>query len=96
MLIVEQNATRLLAVADRAYVLRTGEIATQGTASSLLARADLFDTFVGRSGGSSGSHGSRGAGGSHGSGGADGSSGSHGSSGADGSSGSGPSDAPLR
>ena len=87
MLIVEQNATRLLAVADRAYVLRTGEIATQGTASSLLERADLFDTFVGRSDGSRGSHGSSGA---------DGSSGSHGSSGADGSSGSGPSDAPQR
>ncbi len=50
MLVVEQNATRLLEVADRAYVLRTGEIAAEGPASELLAREDLFDTFVGVSG----------------------------------------------
>ena len=50
MLVVEQNATRLLEVADRAYVLRTGEIAAEGPASELLAREDLFDTFVGASG----------------------------------------------
>jgi len=47
MLVVEQNATRLLEVADRAYVLRTGEIAAEGAASDLLTREDLFDTFVG-------------------------------------------------
>ena len=47
MLVVEQNATRLLEVADRAYVLRTGEIAAEGAASDLLGREDLFDTFVG-------------------------------------------------
>ena len=47
MLVVEQNATRLLEVADRAYVLRTGEVAAEGPASELLARDDLFDTFVG-------------------------------------------------
>ena len=51
MLVVEQNATRLLEVADRAYVLRTGEIAAEGAAAELLAREDLFDTFVGVSGG---------------------------------------------
>ena len=50
MLIVEQNATRLLAATDRAYVLRTGEIAAEGEASALLGRDDLFDTFVGPSG----------------------------------------------
>ena len=49
MLVVEQNATRLLEVADRAYVLRTGEVAAEGAASDLLGRDDLFDTFVGRS-----------------------------------------------
>ena len=49
MLVVEQNATRLLEVADRAYVLRAGEIAAEGIASDLLGRADLFDTFVGAS-----------------------------------------------
>ena len=47
LLVVEQNATRLLEVADRAYVLRTGEAAAEGPASELLAREDLFDTFVG-------------------------------------------------
>ena len=51
MLVVEQNATRLLEVADRAYVLRTGEVAAEGRASELLARDDLFDTFVGVSDG---------------------------------------------
>ena len=50
MLVVEQNATRLLEVADRAYVLRTGEVAAEGAASDLLGRDDLFDTFVGGSG----------------------------------------------
>ena len=47
LLVVEQNATRLLEVADRAYVLRTGEVAAEGPATELLARDDLFDTFVG-------------------------------------------------
>ena len=35
MLIVEQNATRMLGVADRAYVMRSGEIVVEGTASEL-------------------------------------------------------------
>ena len=47
LLVVEQNATRLLEVADRAYVLRTGEVAAEGAAADLLERDDLFDTFVG-------------------------------------------------
>ena len=51
MLIVEQNATRLLEVADRAYVMRTGAIVAEGSAQELLERNDLFDTFVGRPGG---------------------------------------------
>lgn len=50
LLVVEQNATRMLQVADRAYVLRTGEIAAEGSARSLLERDDLFDTFVGHYG----------------------------------------------
>ena len=49
MLVVEQNATRVLEVTDRAYVLRTGEVAAEGAASDLLGRDDLFDTFVGGS-----------------------------------------------
>ncbi len=50
LLVVEQNATRMLAVSDRAYVLRSGEIAATGTGAELLADGSLFDTFVGRTG----------------------------------------------
>ncbi len=49
LLVVEQNASRLLAVADRAYVLRSGEIVATGTGEQLAARADLFDAYVGPS-----------------------------------------------
>ena len=48
LLVVEQNATRMLTVADRAYVLRSGEIVAAGSGSELLADDALFDTFVGR------------------------------------------------
>ncbi len=47
LLVVEQNATRMLEVSDRAYVLRSGEVAAEGTGAELLERSDLFDTFVG-------------------------------------------------
>lgn len=47
ILIVEQNATRMLKAADRAYVLRSGEVVATGTGEELLDQADLFDTFVG-------------------------------------------------
>lgn len=47
MLVVEQNATRLLEIADRAYVMRTSEILTNGPASDLLERSDLFESYVG-------------------------------------------------
>ena len=47
LLVVEQNAKRLLEVADRAYVMRTGEIVAEGTGADLAARSDLFDHYVG-------------------------------------------------
>lgn len=47
ILVVEQNATRMLHSADRAYVLRSGEIVAEGSGSDLLKQPDLFDTFVG-------------------------------------------------
>jgi branched-chain amino acid transport system ATP-binding protein len=50
LLVVEQNATRMLQVADRAYVLRSGEIVATGTGQEILEGGDLFDTFVGGSG----------------------------------------------
>ncbi len=47
LLVVEQNATRLLETADRAYVLRSGEIVADGTGDELRQQDDLFATFVG-------------------------------------------------
>lgn len=47
LLIVEQNATRMLQAADRAYVLRSGSVVATGTGAELLERDDLFDTFIG-------------------------------------------------
>lgn len=47
LLVVEQNATRLLETADRAYVLRSGEVVADGTGAELSQRDDLFATFVG-------------------------------------------------
>jgi branched-chain amino acid transport system ATP-binding protein len=49
LLVVEQSATRLLEVVDRAYVMRTGEIAASGTGAELIDQADLFAHYVGRS-----------------------------------------------
>lgn len=48
LLVVEQNATRMLEVSDRAYVLRSGEVVATGTGAELRERGDLFDAFVGK------------------------------------------------
>ena len=50
LLVVEQNAQRVLEVADRAYVMRSGQIVTEGSANELADRDDLFDTYLGRAG----------------------------------------------
>jgi branched-chain amino acid transport system ATP-binding protein len=47
VLVVEQQAQRALGIADRGYVLRTGEIVAQGTGVQLLADGDLFASYVG-------------------------------------------------
>ena len=47
LLVVEQNATRMLEAADRAYVLRSGAVVAEGTGAELRERDDLFATFVG-------------------------------------------------
>ena len=47
VLVVEQQAQRVLGIADRGYVLRTGEIVASGSGASLLANGDLFATYVG-------------------------------------------------
>jgi branched-chain amino acid transport system ATP-binding protein len=48
VLIVEQNASMALSVADRGYVLSTGEIVLQGTAAELLRSEDLKRAYLGR------------------------------------------------
>ena len=47
LLIVEQNASRMLEVADRAYVLRSGQMGAEGTGTELQSDERLFDLFVG-------------------------------------------------
>lgn len=49
MLVVEQNATRVLRLADRAYLLRSGRVVTTGTGAELAADTGLFDSFIGTS-----------------------------------------------
>ena len=48
VLMVEQNATMALSVADRGYVLSTGEIVLQGPAAELLQHEDLKRAYLGR------------------------------------------------
>ena len=47
LLVVEQDARRLLAMAATAYIMRSGDIVASGEASVLAAREDLFEAFVG-------------------------------------------------
>jgi branched-chain amino acid transport system ATP-binding protein len=47
VLLVEQNAARTIAFADRTYVLRTGEIAASGTAAELADDTDIADLYLG-------------------------------------------------
>ncbi|MGY8903285.1 MAG: ABC transporter ATP-binding protein [Burkholderiales bacterium] len=47
VLLVEQNARAALQVADRAYVLETGAVALQGTASELLHDPRIVQTYLG-------------------------------------------------
>jgi len=48
LLLVEQMAHQALQVADRAYVLKTGEITTAGTAQALLADPAVREAYLGR------------------------------------------------
>jgi branched-chain amino acid transport system ATP-binding protein len=47
VLMVEQNATMALSIADRGYVLSTGEIVLEGPASDLLKSEDLKRAYLG-------------------------------------------------
>jgi branched-chain amino acid transport system ATP-binding protein len=48
VLVVEQNATMALTIADRGYVLATGAIVLSGPADELLASEDLKRAYLGR------------------------------------------------
>jgi branched-chain amino acid transport system ATP-binding protein len=48
VLMVEQNAAMALSVADRGYVLSTGEIVLEGPAAELLRSEDLKRAYLGR------------------------------------------------
>jgi len=47
VLIVEQNVTQVLKVADRAYLLEVGRIETSGTAAELLASDSIRQAYMG-------------------------------------------------
>jgi branched-chain amino acid transport system ATP-binding protein len=47
ILVVEQNAAKVLEVADRAYVMRTGEVVEEAPAHELATRTDLFAAYLG-------------------------------------------------
>ena len=48
VLMVEQNATMALSIADRGYVLATGSLVLSGTAGDLLKSEDLKRAYLGR------------------------------------------------
>jgi len=48
VLMVEQNATMALSIADRGYVLSTGEIVLEGAAAELLRDEELKRAYLGR------------------------------------------------
>ena len=47
LLVVEQNATRALQLADRGYILRTGHLVAEGSGADLAADQGLFESFIG-------------------------------------------------
>jgi branched-chain amino acid transport system ATP-binding protein len=47
ILLVEQNVAKALAIADRAYVMRLGRIAAQGSAAEIAASTDLSALYLG-------------------------------------------------
>jgi len=47
ILLVEQNARKALAVADRAYIMETGHVSFGGTASELASDAALVSAYLG-------------------------------------------------
>jgi branched-chain amino acid transport system ATP-binding protein len=48
ILLVEQNARAALAVADRGYIIETGELVLQGTAQQLCNSAEVQRAYLGK------------------------------------------------
>jgi len=48
ILLVEQNASRTVAIADRTYVLGSGRVVAEGTSDELLGREDILQAYLGR------------------------------------------------
>ncbi len=48
ILLVEQNAAKALAIADRAYVLETGAVVTEGPATALMNSELVKEAYLGR------------------------------------------------
>jgi len=48
ILIVEQNARRVLQIADRGYVIETGRFILEGTSQELLANSDVERSYLGK------------------------------------------------
>ena len=47
MLLVEQNATMALSIADHGYVMETGKVVKDGPADELLADRDIQEFYLG-------------------------------------------------
>lgn len=47
VLLVEQNAMRTVAFADRTYVVRSGSVVVAGLSKELMARPDIANTYLG-------------------------------------------------
>jgi branched-chain amino acid transport system ATP-binding protein len=47
ILLIEQNANMALSIADRAYVIETGEIVLQGSADELLRSQEVKKAYLG-------------------------------------------------
>ena len=47
MLLVEQNATMALSIADHGYVMETGKVVKDGPAAELLADRDIQEFYLG-------------------------------------------------
>lgn len=53
ILLVEQNASQAVALADRTYVLNTGEIEREGTREEVMGQTDFMTAYFGAEGGDS-------------------------------------------